>query len=433
MAKEQGPMSGFRDILAAQMIPRDRILGIIKSVYELYGFTPLKTPALEKLDTLMNKYGDEGNKLMYKFEDNGGRMVALRYDHTVPLARVAAQHANDLPSPYKRYVIGDVWRGESPQAGRYREFTQFDADIIGTTSYLSEVEILAMMADAMAAIGVKTVIRLNDRRLLDGLAQYAGIDDHDQFIMLVTIIDKLEKIGLDKVLEEINSLFDPRVVEIVDDYLKISGNSEEKLEKIGTLVAHSDIANGLDNLKDIIKVLRDAGYREGVITFDQSIVRGLSYYTSTVYETSLVDLPELGSVCSGGRYDNLIEASGGPKTPAVGTSIGVDRLFEGLRQLGLLNEIKTNTKAYITNLSDKTDSQRFKLAQKLRNMKIPTELVYGQNKFGKQIATLEKLGLKKIIIFGEEEASRDVILIKDLDTSEQTEISISDIVPELFN
>lgn len=180
MAAEQGPMSGFRDMLAEQMIPRQAMIATIQEVYEGYGFTPLKTPALERLSTLTGKYGDEADKLMYKFRDNGGRDVAMRYDQTVPLARVVAQHTSRLTMPYKRYAVGEVWRGESPQAGRYREFTQFDADTVGTTSTIADAEIVAMMSDSMTALGADSLIKVNNRRILDGLAEKIGAKNRER-------------------------------------------------------------------------------------------------------------------------------------------------------------------------------------------------------------------------------------------------------------
>lgn len=431
MAIEQGPMSGFRDMLPEQLLPREDVLNTIKDIYERYGFTPLKTPALERYETLNGKYGEEGNKLMYQFHDNGDRHVALRYDQTVPLARVVAQHGSKLPSPYKRYAVGDVWRGESPQAGRYREFMQFDADIVGTTSYLADTEIIAMMSDSMAAIGVDATIRVNDRRLLDGLAAACGIEGEKSFMQLVTSIDKVDKIGKEGVLAEVSTVFGVDASKKVDQFLSLNGDSTEKLESIDNLLSTEAAKAGIESLLKILGALSFAGYGTEIV-FDQTIARGLNYYTSTVYETSLNDLPGIGSVCSGGRYDRLIESLGGPDTPAVGTSIGVDRLMEGMRQLGLLKQMRTRTQAYITNLDAEMDNQRFALAQELRRKGVPTEIQYESRKLGKQIASIEKLGVPEVIIFGRQEADKGVVLIKHLETGEQREVRHSDLAAE-FN
>lgn len=431
MAKAQGPLSGFRDLLADQIFPRNQVEDTIKFVYELYGFVPLKTPALEQLSTLTGKYGDEGDKLMYSFEDNGGRKVALRYDHTVPLARVVSQHSERLPKPYKRYTVADVWRGERPQAGRYREFAQFDADIIGSSSYLADTEIIAMTKDVMNELGLKVKIRINDRRLLDGLAQNCGIDKKSDFQKLVTIIDKVDKIGIESVLTDIANDFGDKTKDIVYMFIVISGSNEAKLESIKKLLNNDTANEAVDNLSKILETLAYAGYTEEII-FDQTIARGLSYYTGTIYETTLDNLPEIGSICSGGRYDNLIKQLGGPNLAAVGTSIGVDRLMEAMNQLGLIKELKTKTQVYITNVEEGLDKERFKLAQILRKNGISTELIHDSPKLGKQILTIDKLGVERIIILGSQEIDKKVVLVKDLKTGDQKEIQLSEISKE-FN
>ncbi len=427
MAKAQGPLSGFRDLLSEQIFPREVVLNKIKSVYELYGFVPLKTPALEQLDTLTGKYGDEGDKLMYSFTDNGGRRVALRYDHTVPLARVVAQHSERLPKPYKRYTVADVWRGERPQAGRFREFTQFDADIVGTTSYLADTEIISMTSDVMNALGLKVKIRVNDRRLLDGLAEDCDISKKSDFNKLVGTIDKVDKIGIDKVLEEITKEFGDITKDKVYMYLVISGSSDSKLDAMEKLLENNSAKAAVKSLRLILETLAFAGYDSSIV-FDQTIARGLSYYTGTIYETTLVDLPDIGSICSGGRYDNLIEQLGGPDTPAVGTSIGVDRMMEAVKQLGNQKEMKTKTKVYITNIEEGLDQVRFKLVQHLRKSGIAAEIVYDSPKLGKQILTIDKLGVEKIIILGSQEMAKGVVMIKDLKTGAQKEVNIDKII-----
>ena len=426
MAKIEGPMSGFRDLLAEQMIPRQEVINTITSNFELYGFVPLKTPALELLSTLNGKYGEEGDKLMYKFVDNGGRDVAMRYDQTVPLARVIAQYG-DLPNPYKRYAIGDVWRGDKPQAGRYREFLQFDADIVGTDSYLADTEIVAMMSDSMTALGLEATVRVNDRRILDGLAQACGINEKKDFYRLVGSIDKVDKEGHDAVVNEVGSNFGEKSKDLVDKFLSTKGTTVEKLSAIKDLLDNEITRNAIENLSKILGALVIAGYKEEIV-FDQTIARGLNYYTGTIYETTLNAIPQIGSVCSGGRFDELIEQMGGPNTPAVGTSVGVDRLMEAMRQIGALRDVKTNTEVYITNVEDGLDNERFALAQQLRRNNIATELVYDSQKLGKQISRIGKLGVAKIIILGSQELAKDNVIVKDLDSGDQTEVLNSKIV-----
>jgi len=430
MAKTQGPLAGFRDLLAEQLFPREELIDSIKKVFELYGFVPLKTPAIERLETLSGKYGDEGDKLMYKFKDNGGRDVALRYDQTVPLARVIGQYGNELPKPYKRYALGYVWRGERPQAGRYREFAQFDADIIGSSSYLAETEIIAMMSDVVKALGVKATIRVNDRLMFDALAESCGISEKSEFNTLVSLIDKIDKIGLEEVLDELKKVFSNEVMDKVKSYLTVTGSTDEKLSKISSLLGNDLSTKATNNLKDIIDTLAFAGYSTG-ITFDQTIVRGLSYYTGTIYETTLDDLPGIGSFFSGGRFDNLIKQLGGPDVPAVGSAVGVDRLFEGMKQLGLVKEKKTKTKVYITNVEEGLDKDRFKLVQKLRNNGITAELTYDSPKLGNQIKAIDKLGVEKIIILGSREIENGTVVIKDLKSGDQKDVLVKNLVSEL--
>ncbi len=432
MATAQGPLPGFRDLLAEQMLPRDQVVEIIKNVYELYGFVPLKTPALELQSTLAAaQYGDEGDKLTYAFEDNGGRKVAMRYDHTVPLARVVSQHGAKLPTPYKRYVLADVWRGERPQAGRYREFAQFDADIIGSSSYLADTEVLAMTADAMSKLGLKVSIRVNDRRLLHGLAESCELNEKKDFTKLVTTIDKVDKIGMDSVLDEMQNLFGAKTKDTVYMYLVISGSNEVKLHAMMKLLNGNEQAkNALSNLSTILDTLSGAGYGEEII-FDQSIARGLNYYTGTIFETTLTNMPDIGSVCSGGRFDELIKQLGGPDLPAVGTSIGVDRLMEAMNLLGLIKQSKTKTKVYITNVDDGLDIERFKLAKALRAHDIAAEIIYGSPKLGRQMELIDKLGVENIIILGQKELANKTVLIKNLQSGEQREVARDKIVSEI--
>jgi len=427
MAKTQGPLSGFRDLLSEQMLARDEILDKIKSVYELYGFVPLKTPALELLATLSGKYGEEGDKLMYSFEDNGGRQVALRYDQTVPLARVISSYS-ELPKPYKRYALGDVWRGERPQAGRYREFTQFDADIVGTSDYTADVEIIAMMSDAFTAIGAETRVYINDRRILDSLSKKCGIDTQKEFIKFTTIIDKIDKIGKSEALREVEKFIGQKSRELVDSFLSIEGSSIDKINKISKILDDKKADEACEQLTNILQTLEQAGYSEKQITFDQTIARGLSYYTGTIYETKLVKLPEIGSVCSGGRYDNLIKQLGGPDLPAIGTSIGVDRLIEGMEQLGQLKKIKTRTKVYILGLGTELDSERFKIASQLRANNIATEMVYGKPNFDKQFKDIKKLGISEVLLYGSSEQAKGVFTAQNLDKRTKKEVPINKLV-----
>jgi histidyl-tRNA synthetase len=428
MSKTQGPLSGFRDLLAQQMLARDVILDKIKAVYELYGFVPLKTPALELDATLRGKYGEEGDKLMYAFEDNGGRKVAMRYDQTVPLARIVANYSAELPKPYKRYAIGDVWRGESPQAGRYREFTQFDADIVGSADISADIEIIAMICDSMKSIGASAIVSINDRRLFDCLAKICGIATPSEFTKLVTTIDKIDKIGKLKVLQEVEKIIGETGAKIVDTYLSLTGNSLAKLKELPKLLDSKVAQETISQLTSIIESLNKAGYGESQVVFDQTIARGLSYYTGTIFETKLTDLPIIGSVCSGGRFDNLIEQLGGPATPAIGTSIGIDRLLEGLGKLDLLSSMRTKTKVYITNLDPALDEDRFIIAQKLRVAGIATEMIYANTRLKNQLRDIDKLGVAEVLIYGSQEKQKKIFVAKNLDNQTQIEVPLDNLV-----
>jgi histidyl-tRNA synthetase len=427
MAQDQGPLSGFRDLLSSQMIAREQVLDSVRSTYELYGFMPLKTPAIERFETLTGKYGEEASTLIYDFEDRGKRHIALRYDHTVPLARLMATRLSSLPSPYKRYVIGDVWRGESPQAGRYREFTQIDADIVGSDSYLADTEILAMVHDVFKALELEVSINVNDRRILDGLAEKSGITGQEKFNKFVGIIDKIDKIGEAQVNAEIEQAFGAQASELVSKLL--SAQSDEAFSEVEKLIDNPKATAGIESLKSIFKALEGLEIHD--VKFNPTIARGLDYYTSTVFETTLNKLAAIGSVCSGGRYDKLIETLGGPDSPAVGASIGLDRLMEAVSQLGDHGQLHTKTKAYIVNLDAKLNDQRLALAHKLRNEGIPTEIYYPEAKLGKQLEAIDKLGVNKVIIYGQNEHEKSVALIKDLKTSDQKEVSLDKLVEEL--
>ena len=434
MAAAQGPMSGFRDMLPEQMIPRQAMLDTIQGVYEDYGFTPLKTPALERYITLTGKYGDEGDKLMYKFKDNGGRMVALRYDQTVPLARVVAQHSGKLPMPYKRYVIGEVWRGESPQAGRYREFTQFDADTVGTSSPIADAEIVAMMSDAMGALGADSLILVNNRRILDGLVEKAGIGTEHEGLALISTIDKVEKIGKDAVLQQIGESFGDTASTLVHDYLSVSGTPLDRLHQMTDILnGSSAVEEGVENLDQVFKMLEAAGYSLDRVVFDQTIARGLDYYTGIIYETQLVGVPQIGSVCSGGRYDNLVKSLGGPDMPAVGTSIGVDRLFDGLHQLGKLKEVRTTTEVLVTNFDAASIPAYMRVATALRRAGISSEIYYDSVKVGKQIGFANKMQIPYVVLMGPQEMERGVGVVKSLASGEQTEVPLDQLANTVTN
>ncbi|MHB1865025.1 MAG: histidine--tRNA ligase [Candidatus Saccharimonadales bacterium] len=428
MAKDQGPLSGFRDMLSAQTLARQQVLDVVTAIFERYGFMPIKTPAIERFETLQGKYGQEATALIYDLKDRGDRHLALRYDHTVPLARLMATHGPSLPSPYKRYVVGDVWRGESPQAGRYREFTQIDTDIVGTDSFLAECEILTMMRDVFKQLEVKVTIEINDRRILDGLAEISGISEQSKFLKFIGTIDKVTKIGVDAVLGEIESSFGSSAK---DNVARLLANTSPSFDDVQAVIDSPKVTEGLDNLKKIFSAVSKIGLDN--LKFNPSIARGLNYYTSTIYETIVDDIPKLGSVCSGGRYDNLMGQLGGPDVPAVGTSIGLDRLMDAINTLKPAPIVGTKTQVYIVNLDESLDGDRLEMAQRLRDAGIPTELYYKQAKLSKQLETIAKLGVDKVLIYGPKEATKNIVIVRSLANSSQEEVSINSLIDYVKN
>ena len=417
-------------MLAEEMLPRQKMIDTIKKVYESYGFTPLDTPSIERYETLAGKYGSEGERLMYKFTDHGGRRVALRYDLTVPLARVILQHKDKIPLPYKRYQIGNVWRGESPQTGRYREFMQFDADIVGTKSALADAEVIMVMCDIMQALEVDAVIRVNNRKILDGLTKKIGLEEPAGAKKLISLIDKTEKIGRQKLVEEIESELGAKAKNLVSEFLSIEGSLEDRLRKISKLLDNNFTEEGVSNLYEVFTVLKQAGYNDKAVIFDQTIARGLDYYTGIIYETVLVDLPKIGSVCGGGRYDNLIStiSDGKIDLPAVGTSIGVDRLFTALQELGKVETTKTKSQVLIVNFDEKQASEYTKIAKKLRTSGIATEVYYDATKLDKQLKHADKIGVPWVVFLGTEEIEKGIIKVKNLETGEQRLISVDNFI-----
>lgn len=429
----QGPLSGFRDMLAETMIPRQKMLDTIRDVYESYGFTPLKTPAIERLETLVGKYGEEGDKLMYKFKDNGDRDVALRYDLTVPLARVVGKYGSQILSPwYKRYAVAEVWRGDSPQAGRYREFAQFDADIVGSASPVADAELIDMIIATMAALNAPAIVRVNNRRILDALVEKAQVESGLPARRFVGTIDKIDKIGIEAVCKDIREANGNDAAELVQKYLSIKGSSEERIEAVRTLLGDSEAAKeGLDNLAQIFAILKEAGRTEQQVVFDPTIARGLDYYTGVICETNLLGAPELGSVCSGGRYDNLVEALGGPAAPANGISIGVDRLFDGLQRLGVLQSAKTPTQVMITNFTMDDAPAYYRIANELRAAGIATEVFYEDARIGKQLTAASKQNIPYVVLIGPAEMKDKTAKLRTMGDGTETEVPLKDLITAL--
>ncbi len=336
-------LSGFRDYPPPLMIPRERMLETVRRVYRSYGFAPIDTPALEYTEILLGKGGDESDKVMYRFHDNGGRDVSMRFDLTVPFARFAAQHINELGTPFKRYHMGPVWRGEKAGHGRYREFWQCDFDTIGTTSNAADIETVLVIHDLFVALGFENfTIHVNNRMVLNGLLQQLALQD--MATPVLRALDKLVKIGREKVIQEMmdEAQVTPGQAEKVMLLAETQGDNYEILEKLEREFGSNDLAGeGIRRLRELLDVAKTAGVSTERIQIDVSIARGLDYYTGTIYETFLNDKPDIGSVCSGGRYDNLAGLYTSQALPGVGASLGLDRLLAAMEQLGMLGTAST--------------------------------------------------------------------------------------------
>jgi histidyl-tRNA synthetase len=416
MAKiEPKTLKGFRDFLPREQIARARFISTIQASFEAFGFDPLETPALEYTETLTGKYGDEGDKLMYRFKDNGDRDVALRYDLTIPLARVVAQNL-ELKKPWRRYQIAPVWRAENTQKGRFREFYQCDADIVGSTSPLADAEILALAGATLTKLlsaqagGVKDFeIRVNDRRLLDAFFDAQKIDTAKRTGVL-RAMDKLAKVGEAGVGEELEKI----------------GVEKATIKNILRAVVSNVVPKGSE-LEKIIRLAREMNPLLK-ISFDFSIARGLDYYTGLIFETVLTKAPTYGSVLSGGRYDNLVGMFANREVPAVGMSIGLDRLLSALTELKLIDTVATTTKVLIVNMDESLESDYLRMAGELRSAGVNTALYYESGDMGKQLKYASDRGIRYALIYGADEAKEGKVVIKDLSTGKQEKVDSKSIV-----
>ncbi len=421
-------LKGFRDYLPESMLPREAIIDTARRVFRSYGFAPIDTPALEYLDILLGKGGAETDKQLYRFQDHGGRDVGLRFDLTVPLARFAAQHIGTLGTPFKRYHIAAVWRGENTQRGRYREFMQCDFDTIGTRSVASDAETILVVHDLLRAIGFERfIIHVNNRLLLTGLLESLELTEKAGDVLRA--IDKLAKIGADRVAEEIQqtagALADQaaRVVELV----QVTGPNDAILSQLRPLVAASDHAReGIERLAELFAVVSAAGVPSDRVKLDVSIARGLDYYTGTVLETILDDDPGVGSICSGGRYDNLAELYTNQQLPGIGASLGLDRLLDSMQKLGMLPANQTPAQVFIPYFDPVHLGDYFRLAAMLRAASLATEVYPEPSKLGKQLQYADRKGFRVAVIAGEREFAAGQCQVKDLSSGESTAVPLAD-------
>ena len=417
-------LKGFRDFLPQDEILRSDLIEKLTKTFRSYGFVPIDTPVLEYTEILLRKSNGETEKQMFRFEDNGGRDVAMRFDLTVPFARFTAQHKEELYFPFKRYHISKVWRGEKPQAGRYREFVQCDFDTVGSDSAVSDFETLSLMKAALSAIGVDEIkIHVNHRGIFNRFLKKLGLSEKSEDILRA--VDKIAKVGEEKVsaeLEEITGNADSSAKII--DYIKPRSSFEETLSHIEELAGGED--EDSKRMKTIFSMMKAAGI-EGTYMLDPAITRGLDYYTGIVYETFLEKLPSIGSVCSGGRYDNLAGLYMKEKLPGVGSSIGLDRLIAGLSELGITNAKGSYLDVEIFNTDENLNVQYQEVAAKLRKEGISVEVFPDTVKINKQYSVTDKKQIPWGIMLSSNSETANTITLKNLKTREIFEsISIED-------
>jgi histidyl-tRNA synthetase len=417
-------LKGFRDYLPEAMMPREWIIDTARRVYRSYGFRPIDTPALEYLEILTGKGSDETDKQLYRFEDHGGRSVGLRFDLTVPLARFVAQHQQELGLPFKRYHIATVWRGENTQAGRYREFMQCDFDTIGTTDLTADVEMALVINDLFAALGVDAfTIRVNHRGVLNGMLEKLGLAERSAAVLRA--LDKLPKIGRDGVLEELAHAAQctPAQGEALLALASLEGDNDAILTELARLVQGNATGEcGVAELTELAGAAAAAGVPGTRLKLDPSIARGLDYYTGIVVETILDELPMIGSVASGGRYDNLAGLYTNQKLPGVGASLGLDRLLAALEQLGRLPGAKTPAPVLVCMFDGSRRNDYLRLAAQLRGQGIGVEVFPEPKKLGKQLQYADRQGFRAALILGDAEFIAGQCQVKDLQSAESASV-----------
>lgn len=430
---EPRTLKGFRDYLPDVMIVREQLMETARRVYRSYGFSPIDTPALEYAEILVGKGGEESDKQLYRFIDNGDRDIALRFDLTVPFARFAAEHLNEIGTPFKRYHIAPVWRGENTQRGRYREFVQCDFDTIGTDSNVSDIETLMVIHDLMKAIGFERfTIRVNHRMLLNGVLENLGVADKS--VGLLRALDKVLKIGREAVIAEMVDKVGVNAEQAagVLDFASLRGTNLEILDAAEKLVGTNE--RGLDGaarLRQLLNACERSGISGERIALDLSIARGLDYYTGTIYETFLGDLPGIGSVCSGGRYDNLAGLFTKTPLPGVGASLGLDRLLAAMEELKLVSKVSTPAPVLVVHFDKDKAAEYLRIGRVLRAAGIGTEVYAAPKPMKKQMQYADSKGFRFALIAGSNEFDKGCWMLKDLARKEQLEVPEADLISTL--
>ena len=443
---------GTRDFGPDEMAKRNYIFNTIKNVYALYGFQQIETPAMETLHTLMGKYGDEGDKLLFKILNSGDFLKnttdeellsrnplklqtkvsekGLRYDLTVPFARYVVMHREELQMPFKRYQIQPVWRADRPQKGRYREFYQCDADIVGSDSLLNEVELMQIIDTVFTKFGIRVQIKINNRKILTGIAEVIG--EQEKIVQITTAIDKLDKIGLDAVNAELEKEGLLKTsIEKLQPIIQLSGSNDEKLNTIAEVLANSEIGlKGVEEVRFILNTLKQIELKNE-IQLDLTLARGLNYYTGAIFEVKALDV-EIGSITGGGRYDNLTGIFGMPNLSGVGFSFGADRIYDVLNALDLYpKESISNTQLLFINFGEKETNYVLPFVTKARQANIRTELFPDSVKMKKQMAYANAKHIPFVVLAGDNEIEQGKVTLKNMTTGEQILVSPEDLIEKV--
>ena len=449
MAQKPSIPKGTRDFGPFEMSRRNYIFNTIRSVFEKYGYQPIETPAMENLGTLLGKYGEEGDKLLFKILNSGDYLAkanpewlakkdslwlstsisekGLRYDLTVPFARFVVQHRNDITFPFKRYQMQPVWRADRPQKGRYREFYQCDVDVIGSNALLNEVDLIRMIDEIFRSLNIHVIIKLNNRKLLSGIAQ--TIDAPEKLTDITTAMDKLDKIGIEQVYEELLAKgLSQDAIDHLEPILNLSGNNTSKLNCLKELIGDtSDGSKGLLEMETILKYLEPFDLK-AKIEIDQSLARGLNYYTGAIIEVKAADV-QIGSICGGGRYDNLTGIFGLPDVSGVGVSFGADRIYDVLTELKLFPEDTASlTKVLLVNFGEKEEVFSLGVLEKLQRADIPAELYPEPAKMKKQMKYANQKQIPYVLLIGQEEMNTGKLTLKNMVSGEQQKTEIEEII-----
>ncbi len=449
MAQKPSIPKGTRDFLPVEMLNREYIFDTIKRVFRKYGFLPIETPAMENLSTLLGKYGEEGDKLLFKILNSGDFLAkadekllseknsikithqisekGLRYDLTVPFARYVVQHRNDLVFPFKRYQIQPVWRADRPQKGRYREFFQCDVDVIGSNSLLNEFELIQIIDDVFNELKINTVIKLNNRKILSGIAEIIG--HADKIIDITVAIDKLDKIGLENVNKELLAKDLPQeAIDRLQPVIQLAGTNDEKIAQLKQVLNSSELGlKGIEEIETVLDYLKASNVKTEV-ELDLTLARGLNYYTGAIFEVKAKDI-QIGSICGGGRYDDLTGIFGLKDVSGVGVSFGADRIYDVLTQLNKFPQAAMNsTQVFFVNFGKKEEMYCLSILNELRSKGVKAEIYPETAKMKKQMNYANKKQIPFVVLAGENEMNEQKITLKNMETGEQKTISVDELL-----